>query len=278
MADAIFGKERMDVEVRKLYAPLVGIGYDQKLGEHHRFRWLCAFILLVNHHPAPEALSASVVVTVYDLLADVEGIGGIRGRRALMQLQRSLCDLGILDEPALVEATDKAPVYLPTLWEKDTTIDPRWLAWVRAFYDQTPGRHEQNRRAICYSLLIAGRWLKKTHPEIAEPEQWTEVLANEYVTYTSQALRGDQALPSSLRYASFRRTPQQLSPSSISHRLKGLRTFFSHLQRQTYIIEGKPRPKLQLTWLPQEAFKTQSISEQGSSSIREILLRMHGLS
>jgi integrase len=256
MADAIFGKEGMDVEVSKLYAPLIGIGYDQRLGEHHRFRWLCSFILLVNHHPAPEALSASVVATVYDLLANVEGIGCIRGRRALMQLQRSLCDLGILDEPVLVEATDKAPAYLPTLWEKDTTIDPRWLAWVRAFYDQTPGRHEQNRRAICYSLLIAGRWLKKTHPEIAEPEQWTEVLANEYVVYTSQALRGDQTLPSSMRYASFQRTPQQLSPSSMSHRLKGLRTFFSHLQRQTYIVEGKPRPKLQLTWLPQEAFKT----------------------
>jgi integrase len=97
---------------------------------------------------------------------------------------------------------------------------------------------------------------QKTHPEIAEPEQWTEVLANEYILYTSQALRGDQALPSSMRYASFRRTPQQLSPSSISHRLKGLRTFFSHLQRQTYTVGGKPRPKLQLTWLPQEAFKT----------------------
>jgi hypothetical protein len=256
MADIIFGKERVNAEVDKLYAPLMAIGYDKERGEYHRFRWVCSFALLANRHPAAEALSASVIVNVYDLLADVASLGRIRGRRTLMRLQRSLCDLGILDEPALVEATDKASVYLPELWEKDTTIDPRWLAWVRAFYDQTPGRHEQNRRAICYSLLIAGRWLKKTHPEIAEPEQWTEVLANEYVLYTSQALRGDQALPSSMRYASFRRTPQQLSPSSISQRLKGLRTFFSHLQRQTYTVEGKSRPKLQLTWLPQEAFKT----------------------
>ncbi len=30
----------------------------------------------------------------------------------------------------------------------------------------------------------------------------------------------------------------------------------AHLQRQTYIVEGQPRPKLQLTWLPDEAFKT----------------------
>ncbi len=256
MADIIFGKARLDMEVSKLYAPLVGIGYDQKLGEHHRFRWLCAFTLLVNRHPAPEALSVSVLVTVHELLAEVASIGCIRGRRALMQLQRSLCDLGILDEPALSESTNKAAIYLPALWEKDTTIDPLWLAWVRAFYDQTPGRHEKNRRAICYSLLIAGRWLKKTHPEIAEPAGWDEALANEYVIYTCQALRGDQTLPSSMRYTSFQETPQQLSPASISHRLKGLRTFFSHLQRQTYIVEGKPRPKLQLTWLPYEAFKT----------------------
>jgi integrase len=35
-----------------------------------------------------------------------------------------------------------------------------------------------------------------------------------------------------------------------------MRVFFSHLQRRGYTVDGKYCPKLQLTWLPQEAFKT----------------------
>src|SRR5258708_40074184 len=65
MADSIFGRDRMDVEVNKLYAPLVGIGYDQKLSENHRFRWLCSFTLLVKRHPVHELRSTSVIVTVH---------------------------------------------------------------------------------------------------------------------------------------------------------------------------------------------------------------------
>jgi len=37
---------------------------------------------------------------------------------------------------------------------------------------------------MCYSLLIAGRWLKQYHPEVREPADWTEALAAAYVTYT----------------------------------------------------------------------------------------------
>jgi integrase len=96
IADIIFGKTRMDVEVGKLYAPLRSIGYDKEFGGYHRFRWTTAFALLINRHPAPEALSASTLVMVYELVAQVASIGRIRGRRALMHLQLALCELDIL--------------------------------------------------------------------------------------------------------------------------------------------------------------------------------------
>ena len=63
-------------------------------------------------------------------------------------------------------------------------------------------------------------------------------------------------LPSHQRYAEFQETPQKLSPSGIDHRLAAMRKFFSHLQRRPYTVQGKRHPKLHLTWLPNEVFKT----------------------
>jgi integrase len=161
-----------------------------------------------------------------------------------------------MDEPVIVIPKGKQSIYPPTLWRNDQSGDPTWLAWVCAFYEQTPHQIEKTLRGTCYYLIVAGRWLKETHPEITHPSQWNEVLAAEYVTYTCQALRGDYMSPSHARYAQFQQAPQQLSPASMDHRLQAMRVFFSTLQRRGYTVEGSYVPKLHLTWVPNEAFKT----------------------
>lgn len=254
IADIIFGKTRMDAEMSKLYAPLLGIGYDKEFGGYSRFRWTTAFALLINRHPAPEALSASTLVKVYELVAQITNIGRIRGRRALMQLQLALCELHILDEPAIVIPRREASPPLALL-KDDESVDPLWLAWIRAFCEQTPRYSDRMLRHTCYHMLTAGRWLKKTHPEVKEPTQWDESLAWEYVAYTCQALRGDQALPSNTRYVQFRTSPQQLKPAAIRARLYTTRAFFSQLQRQAYTVLGQQYPRVQFTWQPQEVLK-----------------------
>src|SRR5260221_868873 len=255
IADIIFGKTSMDAEVGKLYAPLLGIGYDKEYGGYHRFRWTTAFTLLINRHPAPEALSASTLVLAYELVAQVASIGRIRGRRALMHLQLALCELDILDEPAIIVSTREASPRPLALLKNDESVDPLWLAWIRSFCEQTPRYSDRMLLHTCYHMLTAGRWLKKTHPEVKEPTQWDEALAWTYVTYTCQALRGDQALPSNPRYARYQASPQQLKPGAIRARLYATRAFFSQLQRQIYIVQGQQRSKTQFTWLPQEVFK-----------------------
>ena len=90
-----------------------------------------------------------------------------------------------------------------------------------------------------------------------EPAQWDEAVAAAYVAYTcNEARRGDLSPASSKNRAYDQKTPQKLSPGGIDNRLGALRTFFSQLQRRTYTVNGKPYPRLQLTWLPQETFKT----------------------
>ncbi len=201
MADAIFGQERIGAEANKLHAPLVALGYSEHGEEKKRFRRICALAMLVNRSPYAEALSAQAILQVNELLPSVLPRARVDRRQDLVRLQTSLCHLGILDEPVIVVPKGKHAVHPPTLWQNDPTVDPTWLAWVCAFYEQTPHQVEKTLRETCCYLIIAGRWLKETHPEISHPSEWSEALAAEYVTYTCQALRGDYMSPSHHRYA-----------------------------------------------------------------------------
>ncbi len=257
MAEVIFGQSVVEAEVNKVRTPLVEAGYaaDQKAGG--RLQWITALCMLINRHPVVETFSAQLIVTVHDLLADIPGTGQMTGRWALMRLQTSLCHLGILDEPAILDSSHEKTASVPAVWQNDASLDPLWCAWVRAFYDQTPYGHEISRRQTCHFLLVVGRWLKKYHPDVREPAQWDEALAAEYVAYTcNEARRGDLSPATYKKRAYYQSTPQKLSPGGIDNRLGALRAFFSQLQRRIYLVNGQAHPKLQLTWLSDEAFKT----------------------
>jgi hypothetical protein len=92
---------------------------------------------------------------------------------------------------------------------------------------------------------------------VREPAQWDEALAAEYVAYTcNEARRGDLSPASYKKRAYYQSTPQKLSPGGIDNRLGALRAFFSQVQRRIYLVNGQAYPRLQLTWLSDEAFKT----------------------
>jgi len=256
MAETIFGRELAEAEVNKIRTQLTSIGYAGDQRKEGRLRWITAFCMLVNRNPLVETFSAQLLAIVDELLSEISGAGHTQGRWALLRLQTALCYLGVLDEAVLLDLSQQKTPYLPARWQNDPTVDPAWLAWVCAFYDQTPSYDERRRRQMCYSLLMAGRWLKQHHPEVREPADWTEALAAEYVTYTCQAWLGDLRLPSNTRSLHIYPVPHPLSPRTIDGRLIFMRSFFSHLQRRTYTVNGQPRPKLQLTWIPHEAFRT----------------------
>jgi integrase len=258
MARVIFGKALVDTQTERLCTPLRNAGYASDSKNETNFRWICALAFLLNRNPFPERLSAAILLDINTLLADLlqeRSVRTMKRRRyTLLHLQAVLCELNILDEPVILE-TKTTLEDVPWL-EGDTTIDPRWKAWVDAYTQQTP---HLNRRTLFHQrsqLAAAGRWLKKYHPEVTEPGQWTEAIANEYVTYTcNDAHCGELAFPSHKTYIYFQKVPQKLSPASIEHRLTSLKTFFMRLQKRTYLVQGQSQPKLQLTWLPYEALK-----------------------
>jgi len=254
MADAIFGKALVDEQAALAHAPLVAAGFSTEYTEWRHFRWVCAFALLVNRSPYIHALTAASMQTVRDRVSEIPGTGGQYGRRMLVHLQAALTRLGVLERPALVPTA--RPPYPRGLRGADPTVDPRWLSWVRSYYDQTPARPSKTIQDTCYHALTAGRWLKQHHSEVTDPCQWDERVATEYVTYTCSAYRGDQTRPSHVRHFEYQRNRQRLSPRGINSRLRGMRAFFTQLQRQGYTVDGTYYPKLQVTWLPSEVFKT----------------------
>lgn len=258
MINAIFGQKLIDAQVDLLFEPLLQAGYSTEKAGHYRFRWMTALAFFVNRHPMASALSASVIATVDHVLTSLPQPPALRGqqkrRNPLLLLQTSLCQLGILDEPVILET--KAPTNFGVACENDSFVDPLWGAWIRAYYEQTPHLNDRTIRHHCYDLLTAGRWLKHQHPDIAEPGQWTEALANEYVTYTcNTAARGEYTRPSYGKYAHFQNTAQKLSPPAMSSRLQAIRSLFTHAQRRAYTVRGQLHPKLQLTWVVNDAFK-----------------------
>jgi hypothetical protein len=130
MADAIFGKTLVDAQVDTLFVPLLQAGYSTEKSAHYRFRWMTALTLLMNRHPSVSALSAPVIATVNTVLTSLPQPQTLRGqhkrRNPLLLLQTSLCQLGILDEPVILET--KAPTNYGAVWENDSTVDPAWGA------------------------------------------------------------------------------------------------------------------------------------------------------
>jgi len=132
MAAIIFGHSVVEAEVNKVRTPLVEAGYAADQKEGGRLQWVRALCMLINRHPFVATFSAQLIVTVHELLADIGGAGQMSGRWALLRLQTSLCHLGILDEPAILDSSRKKTASVPAIWQNDASLDPLWGAWVRA--------------------------------------------------------------------------------------------------------------------------------------------------
>jgi integrase len=140
-----------------------------------------------------------------------------------------------------------------------TDIHPYWVAWLRAFWYQTP-ISQINRTEITRHVLVACRWLARHYPEVTEPSQWTKEVAFQYVAYVcNEATVFDYASSYTRQLFAKKLEKNQeelLKPASQSSRLKGMRAFFRALQKYSYEINGHGEPPLSVGWNPAVAFAT----------------------
>jgi hypothetical protein len=225
LGEIVFGSELVQRAIDQLTNLWQAAGYSGKRGNQNELTRVMITALLVNHHPSLEALTDSTLQEVsikYLRKGDEHRLG---------QFQRVLMDLHILPEK---KKEKDRPAML--LFQDGFVADvhPRWVAWVRAFWHQTP-ISQTHRTEITRHVLVACRWLAQHYPEVTEPSQWTKEVAFQYVTYVcNEATVFDYASPHTRQLLAKKLEKshgESLKPASMSTRLKGLRAFFRALQK-----------------------------------------------
>src|SRR5260370_18383779 len=111
-------------------------------------------------------------------------------------------------------------------------IHPRWVAWVRAIWQQTPFSQHHGTE-ITGHVLMACRWLAHHYPQVTEPSQWTREIALAYVAYVcNEATVFDYASPlirQRLATKVENRPGEPLKAATMSARLQRLQRFFRAL-------------------------------------------------
>ena len=150
-----------------------------------------------------------------------------------------------------------APPDAPAWWEYTAPdVDPQWIAWLQAYITHLNRFSNAYRKAQFYYLIIAGRWLRKYHPSIIAPSQWSEALAQDYVTWLCHAERGELVSVDAHLSEQTSRAHTPLQASSLDTRIRTLRRFFKALQRRPYQIAEQPPQRLVLSWEPDEVLTT----------------------
>ena len=249
MAEILFGSTVVQQAIDRVLQAREAKGYTENPKQKRAFVFVLIFTLLLNRNPSLEALTP----TTFDTLSGTEI--GKRERGRVEQLRRVLMTLGILPEERLRLSAERPP---RQLFQDDEVQDvhPQWVAWLRAFWQQTP-ISEQARNAIIGTMLMACRWLGSQHPEITEPKLWTRELAIEYVAFVChEATIYDYASPARRQlFADYlkRRQGAPLKATGIRKRIDCVRSFFRYLQKYAYEVNGHLQPRLEINWNPVDA-------------------------
>jgi hypothetical protein len=178
LATRIFGREAITTAVGRIRAVLQGWGYRQQ-GEAQLITSV-SYLLLKNRSPVLDHLTM-------ELLEAADQDCPLTVRSYFFQVSRALHALGI------VPRTLPGPGFpAKTYRNSDQSIPKAWLAWCDRWRKQTTLQRPEN---VYYSLLMAGRWLLASHPEVKSPAQWTYDLAAEFVAAVSQVKIGEWANP-----------------------------------------------------------------------------------
>jgi integrase len=250
MGEIVFGQDMVDAAIHTVMDPWLAMGYAETQRDYFVFTTI--FALLTNRSPHLEALTPATLKCLYERSLND------RMRSTIGQLQKVLISLCYLPNEGAKTAGEKPRLQL-FQDEFVVGIHPRWVAWLRAFWQQTP-ISQNNRREIIRHVLIAFRWVTQHYPHITEPGQWTRELALRYVAYVcDEATVYEYVSPITQQRRAKQleqRQGEQLKATSKTARIKALRLFFRCLQKYSYEVEGRREPRLEIHWNPEDALAT----------------------
>jgi hypothetical protein len=210
LAVKIFGREPVDRSVVLIHRELKRLGYTGYFHPEVR-NALCELFLLQQ---APQ-LDSSTAASLEFLRT--QGCAHSL-KQATFMISHALVGLGLMSRPLAPLSPSIARAYA-----KNDTMSLDWLSWCNRWYSSSTLR-QSTRRSARSRLLVVGRWLQATHPEITSPDQWTRQLAAEHVAAAGQFRTGEFVDDKRTKYPD-----KLLSVSSRYSHISSLRCFFTDL-------------------------------------------------
>ena len=106
-------------------------------------------------------------------------------RKAAVSLSAALYDMAVVTRRyTRTRVDDRGPQLV------EPQIDAEWLAW-KTRWRAMSLLSERTKVGMSSDIMIAGRWLKRYHPDVRTPQQWSFDLAAEYVRFIDQMKVGE---------------------------------------------------------------------------------------
>jgi integrase len=222
LALLIFGWDHIETALERIMDHLLALGYSS--GKRPGMTRALCTVLLLNRSPYLEDVTAEGMRWVYET-------SSFSNQSEVVTLSRALTALGILKERIVCPVNGSALA----LSSADGTLSPAWEDWCQQWRALSTLEPPVTRHSYT-TLLMIGRWLKREHPDITSPAQWTAQLASECVAAIMHWKIGEYAgdYPR-LSKGKASDLGKPVKPRTIHSYLSTLRRFFKDLQESEKI-------------------------------------------
>jgi hypothetical protein len=212
LAWRLFGRDRVNSEIRRIRAVLAEWGYRLGRDDDKLLPMVACQVFLLNRSPHVDELTTDL----FDRIRRQRLLTGTR-LNTVHAMQRAVAQFGCCDPPAL--GTGRHAV-------RASGGPQTWAQWVERWYT-TSTLTPRVRGSVRGILLKVGRWLAVEHPEAADPQAWTRQTCAAWVAALDRMNVGDYAQ----RTAGMGdRVGKPLESASKATQLGAVRTFFRDCQ------------------------------------------------
>ncbi|MCI3270628.1 tyrosine-type recombinase/integrase [Streptomyces sp. 7R015] len=217
LAWRVFGRDRVDGEIRRIRTVLAGWGYQLGREDDQLLPMVVCQVLLLNRSPHLEDLTTDL----FEQIRAERLLPAARGN-TLHAMQRAVAELGFCEPPQRMTGRHSA---------RASGGSPVWAAWVERWYD-TSTLTPRVRGTVRSTLLKVGRWLEAEHSEAADPAKWSRRTCATWVAALDRMKVGDYVQ----RTAGLKdRIGKPLEAPTKATQLSAVRTFFRDCQEWEWI-------------------------------------------
>jgi integrase len=217
LAWRVFGRDRVDGEIRRVRSVLAGWGYRLGRDDDTLLPMVACQVFLLNRSPYLEELTTGL----FERIRGERLLPGLR-LNTLHAMQRAVAEMGFCDPPRRMTGRHSA---------RAGGGPQAWAAWVERWYD-TSTLTPRVRGSIRATLFKVGRWAEAGHPQAADPAAWTRQTCAAWIAALDRMNVGDYVQ----RTAGLGdRLGKPLEAPSKAAQLSAVRTFFRDCQEWEWL-------------------------------------------